>query len=98
MPNSALYNIPFVIQFDGPLDISLLQQSINTIVHRHEILRTTFNDNLEQFIIDDVIYPIQNIDLSHSKDPASEAVLLMKSEAEQKFPSCQSSTMQFYYL
>jgi len=41
-PNSAAYNIPRVLRLTGSLDTRALQQSIDTIVARHEILRTSF--------------------------------------------------------
>lgn len=41
-PDTPLYNEPFTIHRTGPLDISLLQQSLTEIVRRHEAWRTTF--------------------------------------------------------
>src|SRR5439155_15533509 len=41
-PNSPLYTIPALIRLDGPLDVPALQRSLNEIVRRHEVLRTTF--------------------------------------------------------
>lgn len=40
--NSA-YNMPFAFHLEGALDISALQQSLNEIIRRHEVLRTTFS-------------------------------------------------------
>lgn len=37
---SGLYNIPWAIQLNGKLDVSALQQSLEAIVARHEVLRT----------------------------------------------------------
>src|ERR1043166_5145936 len=39
-PNSPLYNIPVAAEFSGDLDLPALQHALNTIVVRHEILRT----------------------------------------------------------
>ena len=39
---SGLYNMHWAIQLNGKLDISVLQQSLNAIVARHEVLRTYF--------------------------------------------------------
>ncbi|MEM8810092.1 MAG: amino acid adenylation domain-containing protein, partial [Cyanobacteria bacterium P01_G01_bin.38] len=39
---SATYNIATALSIQGPLDISLLQKAIDTVVHRHDILRTHF--------------------------------------------------------
>lgn len=41
-PNMPLYNVRVVLRLDGPLDIPALFQSIEEIVSRHHILRTTF--------------------------------------------------------
>jgi non-ribosomal peptide synthetase component F len=41
-PNSAAYNISRVLRLTGKLDICALQRSVDTIVARHEVLRTNF--------------------------------------------------------
>ena len=41
-PGSAFYNMPLVMRLDGPLDTRALERSLNEILRRHEILRTTF--------------------------------------------------------
>ncbi|MBV9787345.1 MAG: hypothetical protein JOZ51_04180, partial [Chloroflexi bacterium] len=41
-PGSAFYNMPLVMRLDGPLDTHALHRSLNEILRRHEILRTTF--------------------------------------------------------
>lgn len=41
-PNSVLYNIPRALRLQGPLNIPALHQALNTLVARHETLRTTF--------------------------------------------------------
>src|SRR5581483_2073278 len=41
---SPFYNIPVVLRLEGPLAIGVLEQSIEEIVRRHEILRTTFRN------------------------------------------------------
>ncbi|NTW01790.1 MAG: amino acid adenylation domain-containing protein, partial [Oscillochloris sp.] len=41
-PGSPLYNIPSARRLHGPLRADLLEQSINAILRRHEVLRTTF--------------------------------------------------------
>ncbi|HEY0603977.1 MAG TPA: condensation domain-containing protein, partial [Herpetosiphonaceae bacterium] len=41
-PDSSFYNIVIAIQMSGRLDVAALEQSLTTIVQRHEILRTTF--------------------------------------------------------
>jgi amino acid adenylation domain-containing protein len=41
-PGSAAYNIPRALRIKGPLDKKALQQSLNAIIARHEVLRTSF--------------------------------------------------------
>ncbi|MEH1820700.1 MAG: amino acid adenylation domain-containing protein [Nostoc sp.] len=41
-PNSATYNLPYAVRLTGTLNVQALEQSLNEIVQRHEILRTTF--------------------------------------------------------
>ncbi|RMG97448.1 MAG: non-ribosomal peptide synthetase [Chloroflexi bacterium] len=41
-PGLPVYNLPFVVRLKGFLRINVLQQAVQTIVQRHEILRTTF--------------------------------------------------------
>ncbi|MBE9224327.1 amino acid adenylation domain-containing protein [Phormidium sp. LEGE 05292] len=42
LPGNALYVIPLVFRLTGALERSQLNQSIQVLIHRHEILRTTF--------------------------------------------------------
>ena len=42
-PDSTAYNITATLRLMGELNASLLEQSLNRIVDRHEILRTTFS-------------------------------------------------------
>ncbi|HEU4326674.1 MAG TPA: amino acid adenylation domain-containing protein [Roseiflexaceae bacterium] len=41
-PDSPAYNLPQAVQLRGLLDIPALERSLNTIVQRHETLRTRF--------------------------------------------------------
>jgi len=42
-PGSPLHNIPIAARLEGPLDAAVLEQAVNQIIRRHEILRTRFN-------------------------------------------------------
>jgi len=46
-PSNAAYNMPLAFRLSGRLDVEALQWSLDEIVRRHEILRTTF-DVLDQ--------------------------------------------------
>ncbi len=41
-PTSTAYNVPLAIPFPGPLQIAALEQTLNELVQRHEVLRTRF--------------------------------------------------------
>ncbi len=45
-PESPVYNIPIAVRLTGRVDIRILEQCLNEIVRRHEILRTTFTTSL----------------------------------------------------
>ncbi len=41
-PGSSVYNVPLAIRLRGRLDQMVLLKSINHLIHRHEVLRTSF--------------------------------------------------------
>ena len=61
-PNSASYNIPAALRLTGRLNVEALKQSLNEIVARHEVLRTTFATMDEEPV--QVVAPMQEGDLS----------------------------------
>ncbi|MEV2278999.1 amino acid adenylation domain-containing protein [Nocardiopsis sp. NPDC049922] len=44
LEDTALYNVPRVLRISGPLDVTALRDALDTLVRRHEILRTTYPD------------------------------------------------------
>jgi aryl carrier-like protein len=42
VPDVPLYNEPFTVYREGPTDVGCLRRSLNELIRRHEILRTTF--------------------------------------------------------
>ncbi len=61
-PGSSVYNVPLMIRLRGRLNESLLQQSLNDLVQRHEVLRTTFSN--ENGVPAQVVAPQQSLKLS----------------------------------
>ena len=61
MSQNTLYNIPVAIRLTGSLNIVALEQTLNEILRRHEILRTNFS-TLERPQVR-LISPIRNIPL-----------------------------------
>ncbi|HJR08608.1 MAG TPA: non-ribosomal peptide synthase/polyketide synthase [Pyrinomonadaceae bacterium] len=47
-PGSPFYNIPSAVRLSGTLDVDALEHSLNEVVRRHEILRTTFESTQGQ--------------------------------------------------
>ena len=42
-PGSSVYNVPFAVRIGASLDLAALERSLQEIVQRHEVLRTTFS-------------------------------------------------------
>jgi acyl carrier protein len=72
----------------GPLDVDVLNRSLNEVIRRHEILRTTFT--VEDGKPVQVIQPAESVemlvvDLSNEAQPEESAVRLLHEEAAQAF-------------
>jgi amino acid adenylation domain-containing protein len=62
------FNVPLRFRLSGPLDVKLLDRSINTIIDRHEALRTHFGESkgeLLQIVSPELKLSIPVIDISH---------------------------------
>ncbi|MEK7786568.1 MAG: condensation domain-containing protein, partial [Chloroflexota bacterium] len=60
-PGASLYNLPDVLHLKGALDTAALERSLNEIIRRHEILRTTFitvDGQPEQIITPELALPL----------------------------------------
>jgi acyl carrier protein len=88
LPGTPLFNVSYALRLTGVLNVAALEQSINAMVQRHEILRTTF-ERLDE-------HPVQKIAaMLHLTLPVEdlmplpaagqqEAVLLLAGEAAQQ--------------
>ncbi len=66
-PDSSVYNIPAAVSIAGDLDKAALERTINEILRRHEVLRTTFpaiEGQPFQVIARNLILKLPIIDLS----------------------------------
>jgi NRPS condensation-like uncharacterized protein len=89
-PESSAYNIPAAIRLTGRLNVVALENSINEIVRRHEILRTKFtivDAEPLQVINQENLIPISVVNLQDIPQTAREieALRLAKLEAENPF-------------
>ena len=70
-PDSAVYNLPLAIKVNGLLDIDALNQSLNQIIARHEILRTRFvtvSGQPVQQIEESISFEIEQINIQTHPD------------------------------
>ncbi|WP_066383169.1 non-ribosomal peptide synthetase [Anabaena sp. CA = ATCC 33047] len=87
-PGNPFYNIPGAVRLQGNLNIKALEQSLNEIIKRHEILRTTFttvDGHPVQIISPSLQLTIPVVDLSQSTFPEQEAQKLISQEALSAF-------------
>ncbi len=80
-PESPAYNVPRALRLSGQLDVKALQQSLNAVISRHEVLRTGFEyedagGQATQVVKDDVRLDLRVLDLSHLKGIDRENQLL----------------------
>jgi len=89
-PGNSFYNIFDTLSFDEPTDVPALEQSLNEIVRRHEVLRTTFtivDGQPVQMIAPSLRLPLEVIDLSHLSqlERETEAARLSSEESRRPF-------------
>lgn len=68
VPNNSFYNIPGALRLRGQLSRDALQQSLDELVVRHEILRTSFvekDETIIQIIAEPRSVEMPLVDLSH---------------------------------
>jgi acyl carrier protein len=87
MPGSSGYNLSFVLRLQGPLDLEALEQSLATVIQRHEALRTTF-DTIEgqpiQVIAPNLAWSVPLMELQHvprdRRDPEIQRLATIESQ------------------
>ncbi len=87
---SAVYNMYSLLRLQGRLDIRALERSVNEIVRRHEVLRTTFeaaDGHPSQVIASRLQIPLSVVDLCGVPTGEREAVMqrLSVDEVQQPF-------------
>jgi len=88
--NNPFYNIPVAVRITGPLKVAAMEQSINEIIRRHEVLRTTcstIDGQPVQITSPDVSLVLPVIDLRGLSKPEREdkAMALAAQEARRPF-------------
>ncbi|MFL6195598.1 MAG: amino acid adenylation domain-containing protein, partial [Thermoanaerobaculia bacterium] len=88
-PESASYNIPVAFRLRGALSLPALAATFAEIVHRHEVLRTTFGvveGRPAQVISETVDAGLPRVDLSALPPAAREAELALRLVGEARRP------------
>jgi amino acid adenylation domain-containing protein len=76
-PESSAYNIAFVLDIDGALDVPALRAALGDIVERHEILRTVFpadGDGAQQRILP-AAWALPTLEPQETDDAGADAAL-----------------------
>ncbi|WP_194138392.1 non-ribosomal peptide synthetase, partial [Bacillus cereus] len=99
----SLYSIPVALRLKGPLNVKVLQQSLNEITRRHQALRTVF-DNIKGEQVQ-IIKPHQGFNLSikdFTEYPKEQRDLLVKqfikSEVIRPFDLVQGPLFRTYLI
>ncbi|WP_198299656.1 non-ribosomal peptide synthetase [Tumebacillus avium] len=99
-PGTALYNMPGTVRLTGELNRAALQHSLQTIVERHEALRTSFRTEsgggAVQVIADTLAVEAMYEDVSHLAE--SEVLQQIRTEMETPFDLTQGPLVRFRLL
>jgi amino acid adenylation domain-containing protein len=88
-PASSAYNIAFGMRFTGRLNKEAMNRSLNEIVRRHEVLRTTFpaeDGKAVQAIADELKLALEEVDLSQLNQEAREQAAREQARIEAEAP------------
>jgi len=83
-PDNPFYNVSTALRLRGNLDLTALEQTVNEMVRRHEVLRTTFvfvEGQLCQAIAPDLHLPVTVVDLSALSGEAQETAVRQQATA-----------------
>lgn len=97
VPNHPFYNVPEAFRLQGALNVEALEQSLQAIAQRHEILRTTFamtEGQPTQVIQAIADFKLHTIDLSTAQDPEASAQLRLVEEAQRPFDLSQGPLLR----
>ncbi|MFW9261387.1 amino acid adenylation domain-containing protein [Nostoc sp. CALU 546] len=82
-PGNPAYNISLAVNLKGQLEVTLLEQSLNEIIRRHETLRTTFttvNGQPVQIIADSLKLSLSVINIELQSNVAVQKLLTQESQ------------------
>jgi len=94
LSGNSPYNVPTAVRLSGLLDVRCLEHSINAVIVRHEVLRTTIKSvqgKPHQIVADDRFLPlaIHDLSLRPEADKESETSQVLAEEAHRPFDLAQ---------
>src|SRR6266576_904052 len=102
MPGGAIYHSPTAARLNGELDVPLLVKALQTIVARHDGLRTTFQavDGVPVQVVNDFLLDVPVVDLSGGREPEREeqALNILRREARRPFDLSQGPLIRAIVL
>ena len=98
-PGGTVYNIPLAVRLSGELKVLALEQTLNEIIRRHEVLRTSFavvDEQPVQVIAPAVSLSLTVQELTSLPEPEREAEVmrLVEAEAHQPFELSQGPLLR----
>ncbi|MGA9770378.1 MAG: amino acid adenylation domain-containing protein [Blastocatellia bacterium] len=89
-PGTSIHNIPVALRMKGVLDVAALEESLNQIQRRHEVLRTSFAtmDGRAVQIVHppcDVRLPVVSLQSISGSDDEAKITIMARQEAQQPF-------------
>ncbi|MDZ8030713.1 non-ribosomal peptide synthetase [Nostoc sp. DedSLP04] len=99
VPNHAFYNVPEAIRLRGVLNATILEQSLNEIINRHEVLRTTYSSlNGQPIQVIHSTFPIKllvvNLQGLSPDDRESQVHQIVLKEAQRPFDLAQGPLLR----
>lgn len=87
--HNTVHNLRAAFRLQGELDVAVLEQSLQAIVQRHEILRTEFparGTQASQFILPELPLTLPLISLEHLSPAEQEQAVIAYAQAENQAP------------
>ena len=87
-PGLPLYHMQSTYRIRGPLDVTALERSVNEIIRRHEVLRTTFvapEGQPLQVVAPEMTLPVTLVDLTTVPDAESSIQALAREHVRRQF-------------
>jgi amino acid adenylation domain-containing protein len=88
-PENSFYNIPLAVRLTGPLNVPVLEQTLNEMLRRHESLRTSFassNGQAVQVIAPELQLKLPVEDLTHLSQTEQQTAIQRSSAAQATTP------------